>query len=85
MSRLFFFLSYFSSSYRTLFFVVHSGPAPVESARLLDRLSLFPVVFALPLEVQRQLGEAHGEACVTVMAAADALLKAQSFEVRVPP
>ena len=54
----------------------------MDSVRLLDRLSLFPVVFALPSDVQQQLGGGYGEACVTVMAAADALLKAQSFEVR---
>ena len=58
-----------------------AGPAPVEAVRLLDRLSLFPVIFALPPDVQQRLGAAYGAVCATVMAAAEAQAKAQSFEV----
>jgi hypothetical protein len=63
-----------------------TGPAPVASIRLLDRLGLYQSVFALPLEQLKQVAYAtdgssspwmrYGGACVDCMEAASGLATA---------
>jgi hypothetical protein len=58
------------------------GPSPVESLQLLHRLSLFPVVFALPPSVQQTLPANYAQACVRCVATTHALVQAQDMQVR---
>jgi hypothetical protein len=46
---------------------------------LLERLRLFPVVFAVPPQNEAQLGQRYGGPCSAAMAATEALLKASGF------
>jgi len=57
-----------------------NGAAPTQAVLLLDRLRLFPVVFAAPPQNEKQLGQAYGGACASAVAAAEALLKASRKE-----
>ncbi len=58
-----------------------AGPAPVAAMQLLQRLLLFPLVFALPQPLASAVGAEYGARCVACMAAADAVLKAQGMQV----
>eukprot|EP00983_Pelagomonas_calceolata_P122204 1160884-Pelagomonas_calceolata.AAC.22 len=58
------------------------GPSPVESMQLLQRLSLFPVVFALPPATQKALPADYALACVRCMATTHALVQAAGIQVR---
>ncbi len=53
----------------------------MEAVRLLHRLGLFPVVFALPAPLDSQLGQGYGAPCCTTVAAASALQAAMGVEV----
>ncbi|KAI8462676.1 MAG: hypothetical protein J3K34DRAFT_527577 [Monoraphidium minutum] len=57
-----------------------NGASPALAVMLLDRLRLFPVVFAPPPQSAGQLGESYGAPCATAIAAAEALLKASGME-----
>jgi hypothetical protein len=50
--------------------------------QLLQRLSLFPIVFALPPATQQALPADYAQACVQCMAAAHALVQVQGQQVR---
>jgi hypothetical protein len=52
---------------------------------LLERLRLFPVVFAPPPQNAKQLGEGFGAPCASAMAGTEALLKASGLEGEVSP
>lgn len=49
--------------------------------QLLQRLSLFPVVFALPPEVQRTLPAQYAQACVQCMATTHQIVQALGMQV----
>lgn len=53
----------------------------MEAVRLLHRLGLFTVVFALPPPLDSQLGPGYGAHCCTTVAAASALQAAMGVEV----
>jgi hypothetical protein len=50
---------------------------------LLERLRLFPVVFAPPPQNVKQLGEGFGAPCAAATAATEALLEASGMEDQV--
>ena len=58
-----------------------AGPDPVRAVRDIQRLRLFPVVFAPPTSLAAALGEGYGAPCTRVMAAAAAALTAWDAEV----
>ena len=58
-----------------------AGPGPVRAVNDIQRLRLFPVVFALPASLVPALGEGYGAPCSRVMAAAAATLDAWAPEV----
>ncbi|KAL6752468.1 hypothetical protein V8C86DRAFT_1813983, partial [Haematococcus lacustris] len=53
------------------------GPAPLAAVQLLLQLSLFPVVFALPLDAANAIDAGYGSRCLACMAAAEGLLRSQ--------
>ena len=57
-----------------------AGPAPVRAVADIQRLGLFPAVFAAPPTLQAALGSGYGAPCAAAMAAADALMRAWSPE-----
>ena len=59
----------------------YSGPDPVRAVRDIQRLRLFPVVFAPPDSLVAILGEGYGAQCSRVMAAAASTLTAWGAEV----
>lgn len=61
---------------------LRAGPAPVRAVVDIQRLGLFPAVFAPPPALQAALGGGFGAPCAAVMAAADALLRAWAPQVR---
>jgi hypothetical protein len=62
-----------------------AGTAPSLAVLLLERLRLFPVVFAAPPQNTQQLGEGFGAPCASAIAAAEALLKASGLAEEVGP
>ena len=59
-----------------------TGPNPVRAVADIQRLRLFPVVFAAPPPLRGALGDDYGGPCSTLLAEAAGLIDAWRAEVR---